>query len=147
MILALAGCKCPFCCCHKDQTPTKTTDQPATTPQTATAPLAIENKDHFDKEVLQSSLPVVIKFSATWCGYCQASKEAFESTAKQLGQRYKFVIVDVDTAEQVAKEMGIQGLPTFVFLKNGKEVHRIANAITKKDEFIVAIEKAFEKQG
>lgn len=153
-VFLLAGCKCPFCCCHKETTPTKTVDQTqpqqtapvnqASTP-TATAPLLISTKDQFDKEVLQEKLPVIVDLSAEWCGACKASKPTFEATAQQLGSNYKFVIVDVDKVEQVAQELGVQGIPTFVFFKNGKEVNRITGAVTKKEEFIATIEKTFAK--
>lgn len=152
----LAGCKCPFCCCHNESTPTKTVEQTKAQPQQAaqvnqpattesTAPLKIENKDQFDKEVLQAQGPVIVDLSAEWCGACKASKPTFDATAKQLGSSYKFVIVDVDQVEQVAQSLGVQGIPTFVFFKNGKEVNRITGAVTKKDEFIATIEKTFAK--
>ncbi len=150
-ILFLSACKCPFCCCQKEagkaiitpQTTNTTTKELST--QESKNHVEITNTEQFDKEIVHATTPAVVDFSADWCGACKASKPTFDAVAEQLGSTYKFVTIDIDKAEKIAQELGIQGIPTFVFFKNGKEVHRITGAITKKAEFISTIEKTFSK--
>ena len=71
--------------------------------------------------------PVVIDFFATWCGPCKRIAPAFEELAKKF-PTLSFLKVDVDESEEIASKYTIESLPTFVFLKNGVEVHRIEGA-------------------
>jgi thioredoxin 1 len=154
-ILSFSGCKCPFCC--QDSTKVKSQEQtkfsttasktiePTSATKSTTTHLTITSKEQFEKEVLQASQPVIVDFSADWCVSCKASQPTFDAVAEQLSSTYKFVTVNVNQAEQVAQELGIQGIPTFIFFKNGKEVNRITGAITKKEEFISTIETTFGK--
>jgi len=70
---------------------------------------------------------VVMDFFATWCGPCKRIAPAFEELSKKFSN-VTFLKVDVDDSEDIASKYGIQSLPTFVFLKNGVEVHRIEGA-------------------
>ncbi len=70
---------------------------------------------------------VVIDFFATWCGPCKRIAPAFEELAKKFS-RITFLKVDVDEAQDIASKYDVNSLPTFVFLKNGVEVHRIEGA-------------------
>ncbi len=70
---------------------------------------------------------VVIDFFATWCGPCKRIAPAFEELAKKFST-VTFLKVDVDESEDIASKYNVESLPTFVFLKNGVEVHRIEGA-------------------
>lgn len=146
-IIFFAACRCPFCNGKQDYS--QKTTQPSTATSniadTKSAPILITNADQFEQEVLKSTTPVIVDFSAEWCGACKASKPTFDAVAAQLGSSYKFVTVDVDKAEKVAQNLGIQGIPTFMFFKDGKEVKRITGAIVNKDDFISTIKKTFEQ--
>ncbi len=159
-VLFLSSCNCPFgccqkdCCCQKESNCKKDCCCEKSQPQAianpitnteATKQLVITTKEQFDKDVLQAKMPVIVDFSAEWCGACKASKPTFDAVANQLGSSHIFATIDIDKNEAVAKELEVQGIPTFIFFKEGKEVHRITGAITKKDDFISAIEKAFGK--
>lgn len=72
-------------------------------------------------KALVSSGPAVIDFYATWCGPCKA----VAPKVGELSEKYenvRFVQVDVDQMGQVAQEYNVSAMPTFVFLKDGKEV-------------------------
>lgn len=77
-------------------------------------------KDNFEKEIEQSSKPVVIDVSASWCGPCQQMKPIFEQTAQELGSTYKFAELNVDEAREIAIKYGVTSVPTFIFIKDGE---------------------------
>ncbi len=70
---------------------------------------------------------VVIDFFATWCGPCKRIAPAFEELEKRF-VNVTFLKVDVDESEDIASKFNVESLPTFVFLKNGVEAHRIEGA-------------------
>ncbi|KAK3004317.1 hypothetical protein RJ639_018868 [Escallonia herrerae] len=78
-----------------------------------------------------SSLCMVVDFSASWCGPCKFMEPAIHSMATKFTE-VDFVKIDVDELSDVAQDFGVQAMPTFVFLKQGKEVDRVIGA--KKDE-------------
>lgn len=70
---------------------------------------------------------VVIDFFATWCGPCKRIAPAFEKLADSL-LSVQFFKVDVDEAPELVNHFDVSSMPTFVFLKNGKEVKRVEGA-------------------
>lgn len=74
---------------------------------------------------------IVIDFSATWCGPCKFMEPAFNDMSAKYTD-VDFAKIDVDELADVAREFGVQAMPTFVLLKQGKEVARVVGA--KKDE-------------
>ncbi len=66
-------------------------------------------------------------FFATWCGPCKRIAPAFEELAKKFSN-VTFLKVDVDDSDDIAAKFNVNSLPTFVFLKNGVEAHRIEGA-------------------
>ncbi len=87
--------------------------------------------DTFDKEVLQSSQPVLVDFYADWCGPCRAIAPIIEEIARELHTRLKVVKLDVEQNSQTAMEYGVQSIPTLLIFKNGKEVERLIGYMSK----------------
>jgi thioredoxin 1 len=83
----------------------------------------------FEKDVLQSELPVVVDFWAPWCGPCRMVAPTLDKIAKE--QAGKLVIAKVNTDEDAewATRFGVQGIPTMLFIANGKVVHRQVGAL------------------
>ncbi|PSS30437.1 Thioredoxin like [Actinidia chinensis var. chinensis] len=81
---------------------------------------------------------MVVDFSASWCGPCKFIEPAIHAMAAKFTD-VDFVKIDVDELSDVAQEFGVQGMPTFVLLKQGKEVDRLVGA--KKDELEKKVEK------
>lgn len=79
---------------------------------------------NFDKEVLQSSTPVVVDFYAHWCGPCKQMSPIIDALAKENAGSVKFVKVDIDKSRDLAIKYGITSIPTLVFVKNGKPVSK-----------------------
>ncbi len=85
----------------------------------------------FEQEVLQSDVPVLVDFWATWCGPCLRMAPIVEELAKDNGGKIKVVKVDVDECPGAAGEYGVSAIPTFVLFKGGEETERINGAVPK----------------
>ncbi|XP_071707705.1 thioredoxin H2 [Rutidosis leptorrhynchoides] len=79
----------------------------------------------------QSPKLMVVDFSASWCGPCKMLEPFIRSLASKYPE-IDFIKIDVDELQDVAKQFGVQAMPTLVLLKQGKEVERVIGA--KKDE-------------
>jgi thioredoxin len=69
---------------------------------------------HFDREVVESELPVVVDFWAPWCGPCRAIGPVLEQMAERYAGRVKVVKVNVDEEPAISAAFRIQGIPTIV---------------------------------
>ena len=83
----------------------------------------------FEKVVLKSQLPVVVDFWAPWCGPCKMVAPTLDKIAKE--QAGKLIIAKVNTDENTQWDMqyGVQGIPTMLFIANGKVIHRQVGAM------------------
>jgi len=88
-------------------------------------------KENFEKEVVNSDIPVLIDFWASWCGPCQMMGPVFEETSKAFEGRVKFVKLNTEEFPQKAGEMGVSGIPCLILTKNGKELDRIVGFLPK----------------
>jgi thioredoxin 1 len=87
--------------------------------------------ESWDKEVLQSSQPVMVDFWATWCAPCKMIAPAVEELAKEYAGKAKFVKVNTDENHELAARYNIRGIPTLMFFKNGQMVDQIVGAVPK----------------
>lgn len=74
----------------------------------------------------------LIDFYADWCGPCQVMKPVFAEIEKDYTSKIEFKKVDVDADSAMAAQYGIMSIPTFVILKDGKEVSRKLGAMPKE---------------
>lgn len=88
-------------------------------------------KANFEKEVKQSDLPVIIDFWASWCMPCQMMGPVFEELSKEYDGKLKFAKVNTDEEQIIASQYGIQGIPSLVIAKKGKEIDRIVGFAPK----------------
>jgi thioredoxin 1 len=86
----------------------------------------------FEETVLKSSIPVIVDFWAPWCGPCKMVAPILDKIAKE--QAGKLIIAKVNTDENPdwATRYGVQGIPTMLFIANGKIVHRQVGALPEK---------------
>ena len=101
--------------------------------------------DNHDKEIKQSSKPVVLDIYASWCGPCQQMEPFFEELEKELSHLYTFAKLNVDEGREISiKEYGVTSIPTIVFIKDGKVVGKEVGYMDK-DTLKSKIEDAFGK--
>ena len=79
----------------------------------------------FDQEVLKADLPVLVDFSAEWCGPCKSLAPIVESLAQEYNGRVKFVQLDIDENRQTPASFGIMAVPTLILFKSGEVVDKV----------------------
>lgn len=84
--------------------------------------LATVTDQTFEHEILQSELPVLVEFSAEWCGPCKTVAPELQALADELRDKAKVVTIDVDKSPMIARELGVQSVPTFVVFHQGRPV-------------------------
>jgi len=83
----------------------------------------------FEKSVMQSELPVIVDFWAPWCGPCKMVAPILDKLAKELAGKAIVAKVNTDEHPQWAQKFSVQGIPTMLFVANGKVVHRQVGAL------------------
>ena len=83
----------------------------------------------FEREVIRSSIPVVVDFYADWCAPCRVAEPLLRDLSAQLAGRGKIARVNVDEAALVTRSYGIHMLPTYVFVQAGQEKGREVGSV------------------
>lgn len=86
----------------------------------------------FEKDVLQSDLPVLVDFWAVWCGPCRMLAPVVEAVADKYQGVVQVGKLNVDDNVSVSQRFGIKGIPTLILFKNGKEAERMVGATSEK---------------
>ena len=87
--------------------------------------------ENFDQEVLQNEKIVVLDFWASWCGPCRMMAPVVEQFASEYEGRIKIVKINVDEESDLAARFGVQSIPSFIFIKDGKVVDRVTGAMPR----------------
>lgn len=85
----------------------------------------------FEKEVLQSDVPVIVDFWASWCGPCRKIAPTMDAIAHDFSGRAKVYRVNIDEQESIARHFEIEAIPTLLFFKGGEQVDALVGAVPK----------------
>lgn len=96
----------------------------------------------FEKTVINSDLPVIVDFWAPWCGPCKMVAPTLDKIAKEFAGKVIVAKVNTDNDSEWANKFGVQGIPTMLFMADGKVIHQQVGALpepmlrTVLDQFI-----------
>ncbi len=95
--------------------------------------MSIEANDlNFDKEVLQSDVPVLVDFWASWCMPCKMLAPVIDEISEEYKGKLKVCKLNVDDARNTASQYQIMSIPTMVLFKNGEIIEKITGALPKE---------------
>lgn len=89
------------------------------------------NDSDFEDQILQAEQPVLVDFSATWCGPCKKLEPIVREIAGEFDGRLKVVKVDVDQARTSAARFGVLSVPTVLLFKGGQVKDQVVGVTSK----------------
>ena len=85
------------------------------------------------KEFMATELPIVLDFSAAWCGPCKQLAPIIDELSEEYAGRIAVGKCDIEEADDLTMEYGIRNVPTVIFIKDGKVVERFVGYKSKSD--------------
>lgn len=101
----------------------------------------IITKDNFQAEVIESEVPVLLDFWASWCGPCRMVSPLVDQVAEESVGTAKVGKINVDEQPELAAQFGVMSIPTLAVIKNGEVVKKAVGA-RPKDEILAMLEEA-----
>lgn len=89
------------------------------------------NESNFQQEVLESPIPVLVDFWASWCMPCQMVAPVVDAIAQEYQGKLKVGKVNVDNQAELAGKYSVMSIPSLLFFKNGQVIDTVVGAVPK----------------
>ena len=101
----------------------------------------IQDEEDFNAKVLKSSVPVIVDFTATWCGPCRILGPRLDAAVANTESKVNLAIVDIDDLSDLALDHSVQAVPTVIAFKDGKIVDKFIGLVDedKLDSFVTKL--------
>ena len=90
---------------------------------------------NFDSEVIHSTVPVLVDFTATWCGPCKALAPIVEKVADEFEGKIKVGKLDIDNNAEMTKKYGVRSVPTVLVFKGGEKIGQYVG-LTSREKLV-----------
>ena len=90
-------------------------------------------EDSFEKEVVNSELPVLIDFWAEWCSPCKEMNPILEEVSSEMEEKIKVLKINIDENPNIPNKYGVQSIPTLIIFKKGEAISTKVGASIKSD--------------
>ena len=90
---------------------------------------------NFDSEVIHSTVPVLVDFTATWCGPCKALAPIVEKVADDFAGKVKVGKLDIDANQEMTKKYGVRSVPTVLVFKGGEKIGQYVG-LTSREKLV-----------
>lgn len=104
-------------------------------------PLTEVTESNFSEQVENSELPVLLDFSATWCGPCKMIAPLLDEISTSYEGKAKLVKIDIDTNQSLAQKYQVSHVPTLIFLNKNGEVSNSITGVTSKGNLTAELDK------
>ena len=85
------------------------------------------------KEIIAAEIPILVDFSADWCGPCKMLAPILKQVKDELGDAIKIIKIDVDKNQPLAAKYQVRGVPTMILFKQGKQLWRQSGVLQKQE--------------
>ena len=96
------------------------------------------NQSNFESEVLKSDVPVLVDFTATWCGPCKALAPIVEKLANEFEGKIKVGKLDIDESPELTAKFGVRSVPTVIVFRDGKKAGQHVG-LTNRDKLVALL--------
>ncbi len=87
------------------------------------------NKKESFGELIRGNTPVLVDFTATWCGPCKMMKPVLEQLHQRMGDKVRIIKIDIDQSPAAAQAYNVQSVPTLLLFQQGKQLWRQSGVI------------------